>query len=148
MASDSHISQIVDEALIFRSLENGIRAKLKAEAHACHFAAGDVILREGDPGSEMMIVTSGKVSVSQRTANGEVTLAQLGEKAVIGEVSVITGIPRTGTVVALDDVSVVCFSAETIHSIIESSPKVKSLFLKLIEGRALRSIEAGKQMSF
>jgi CRP/FNR family transcriptional regulator, cyclic AMP receptor protein len=147
MTTDGNITQIVDESFIFRSLDEAVRAKLKTEAHTGQFAAGDTIIREGEPGTEMMIITRGKVSVSQRTAKGEVTLAQLGEKAVVGEVSVITGIPRTGTVVALEDVSVVRFSADTIREIIQSSPKVKSLLFKLIEGRAFQSMDAGKQVS-
>ena len=139
---DETISTIVDESLIFRSLSTEVRNQLKQEAKYCHFSAGGTLIREGDAGSQMMIVTNGTVQVSQRGQDGEVSLAELGKKAVIGEVSVITGTPRTSTVVALEDVSVICFSKETIQSIIESSAKVKSLLFKLIEGRALHT--AGK----
>ncbi|MBN2529575.1 MAG: cyclic nucleotide-binding domain-containing protein [Deltaproteobacteria bacterium] len=136
------ISAIVDESFIFRSLDEEIRAQLKAKAHSCSFSAGEVIIEEGDEGTEMMIVNSGTVQVRQSSYRGEVSLAELGKRAVIGEVSVITGTPRTSTVIAKDDVSVICFSRETIQSIIASSPRVKKLLLKLIESRALQSIDA------
>ena len=138
--TEEMISAIVDESFIFRSLDDDIRTLLKEKAHGCQFSAGDVIIQEGDEGTEMMIVHSGTVQVKQLSPKGEVSLAELGKRAVIGEVSVITGTPRTSTIVARDDVSVICFSREVIQSIIESSPKVKKLLLKLIEGRALRSM--------
>ncbi|MBN2717893.1 MAG: cyclic nucleotide-binding domain-containing protein [Deltaproteobacteria bacterium] len=143
-AVNEMIAAIVDESLIFRSLSEDIRDRLKSEAHICEFSPGETIIREGDDGSNMMIVIDGTVQVSQRSKDGEVSLAELGRKAVIGEVSVITGTPRTSTVVALEDVSAICFSKETIQSIVASSPKIKTLLLKLIEGRALQS--AGKSV--
>lgn len=138
-STETLISEIVDESFIFRSLDDNIRARLKAEAQMRSFAPGSVIIREGDEGEEMMIVTRGKVQVSQRTLQGNVPLAQLGRKAVIGEVSVITGTPRTSTVVAIDNVSVVCLPASSMQAILDTSPKMKALLLKLIESRAMQS---------
>ena len=134
------IKTIVDESFIFRSLSEDIRDRLKDAATVCEFPAGATIIHEGDEGDNMMIIIGGQVQVSQRTLDGDISLAELGHKAVIGEVSVITGTPRTSTVVALADVSVICFSRDTIQSIIASSPKVKTLLLKLIEGRALHAV--------
>lgn len=134
------LSNLVDESFIFRSLANDARATLKEAAEVRTYENGQVIIREGEQGTEMMIVISGKVDVSQGSANGDVALAQLGPRAVIGEVSVITGTLRTSTVTAAETVTVLCFSKETIQSIVAASPKVKTLLLKLIEGRARQSM--------
>ncbi|MBN2340450.1 MAG: cyclic nucleotide-binding domain-containing protein [Deltaproteobacteria bacterium] len=138
------ISAVVDESFIFRSLEEDIRATLKDAAEVRHYNEGDVLIREDEEGTEMMIVVSGTVEVSQLSYKGELSLAELGKRAVVGEVSVLTGTKRTSTVTAKEEVTVLCFSKEIIQSIVASSDKVKKLLFKLVEGRARQSIVFSK----
>lgn len=134
------ISVIVDESFIFRSLDDEVRDHLKLSAVTRKYNAGDVLIREDEKGGEMMIVVSGAVEVSQLSHKGEVALAVLKHRAVIGEVAVITGTPRTSTVTAKENVTVLCFSSQVIDAIVAKFPKVKQILLKLIEGRAKQSI--------
>src|ERR1041385_2530507 len=63
---------------------------------------GAVIISEGETGTAMYVIVSGEVKVYTRgTGNsGSVYLAKLGEGDFFGEVSVLTGKPRTATITA------------------------------------------------
>ena len=61
-----------------------------------HYAAGETIIRKGDPGEEFFLVSDGEVEISR--ADREV--ATLGPGNFFGEVALISGEPRNATVVA------------------------------------------------
>ena len=61
-----------------------------------HFAAGETIIREGQPGEEFFLISDGEVEVIR--ADHEV--ARLGPGGFFGEVALISGEPRNATVVA------------------------------------------------
>jgi putative ABC transport system ATP-binding protein len=60
-----------------------------------HYAAGETIIRKGDPGDEFFLVFDGEVEVIR--ADREV--ARLGPGDFFGEVALISGEPRNATVV-------------------------------------------------
>ncbi|HYU35586.1 MAG TPA: cyclic nucleotide-binding domain-containing protein, partial [Thermoanaerobaculia bacterium] len=66
------------------------------------FARGDVILREGEPGDRLYMLTSGMVRAFRKDAASgrQLRVADLKEGAFFGEVSILTGGPRTATVAA------------------------------------------------
>ena len=65
-----------------------------------HYAVGETIIREGDPGEEFFLVSDGEVEVIR--ADHEV--ARLGPGNFFGEVALISGEPRNATVVAESEV--------------------------------------------
>jgi putative ABC transport system ATP-binding protein len=65
-----------------------------------HFAAGEMIIREGEPGKEFFLISDGEVEVIR--ADHEV--ARLGPGDFFGEVALISGEPRNATVIAVGEV--------------------------------------------
>jgi putative ABC transport system ATP-binding protein len=61
-----------------------------------HYAAGETIIRMGDPGEEFFLVSDGEVEVSR----ADCEVARLGPGNFFGEVALISGEPRNATVVA------------------------------------------------
>jgi len=59
---------------------------------------GDVIVREGDKGSEMYIIKSGAVAVTKKTAKGELHLATLSRGDFFGEMALFEQAHRSATV--------------------------------------------------
>jgi len=64
-----------------------------------HFADGETIIREGEPGEEFFLISEGEVDVIR--ADHEV--ARLGPGDFFGEVALISGEPRNATVVAIGE---------------------------------------------
>ncbi|MCY1035412.1 cyclic nucleotide-binding domain-containing protein [Corallococcus sp. BB11-1] len=70
-----------------------------------YLQAGQVVVREGDPGHSMFVVLEGRVAVlrgNDGAANTEV--GRLGAGEFFGELALLTGTKRTATVVTVEDV--------------------------------------------
>ncbi|PYQ19101.1 MAG: hypothetical protein DMF79_13395 [Acidobacteria bacterium] len=90
------------------------------------FARGDVILREGEPGDRLYMLTSGMVRAfrKDRASGRQLRVADLKEGAFFGEVSILTGGPRTATVAALTPCELLELDRATLDSIRETHPHV------------------------
>ena len=79
-----------------QSLSEAERARLLGGATSRRYAAGAVLLREGDAGSSLLLVTAGEVDVTR----GGNDLARLGAGGAIGEMALLDPAPRSATVTA------------------------------------------------
>lgn len=108
-----------------------------------NYKAGDIIWREGEKGSSILCITSGRVEVRAKSPKGEeVKLAELKEKDFLGEVGYITKKARTATIIALEDTEVLEFEESAMDEIIHKFPEVKIIMEKYYVERANKTIEA------
>ncbi|HEY5630197.1 MAG TPA: FAD-dependent oxidoreductase [Candidatus Limnocylindrales bacterium] len=71
------------------------------------YAAGEIIVRQGEPGGRFYMITEGEVDVLREEADGtEVVLNRLGPGRYFGEIALLRGTRRNATVRALTEVSV------------------------------------------
>jgi CRP-like cAMP-binding protein len=103
------------------------------------FPAGAVLFVAGDPAHEALVLLSGEVKVSVGSAEGkEIVLEVFEAGALLGELSVIDGKPRSATVTALTPVEVLAVAAESFNDFLDRHPKVLRRLLIDVVGR-LRS---------
>jgi small-conductance mechanosensitive channel/CRP-like cAMP-binding protein len=86
------------------------------------FGDGEVIVREADPGASMFLVRRGRVVVTIGQEAREVAVTEAG--GYFGEMSLLTGEPRTATVTARGDCTVLEINAETFRAYVQSHPEV------------------------
>lgn len=68
------------------------------------FTARETICRQGESGKEFYIIKSGSVEVTARNEHGQTTMVRtMGPSEFFGEISLLTGAPRSATVTALED---------------------------------------------
>lgn len=137
------MADIVAHSHLFKSLDDEGRQQVLDSGFFRSFADGDTLIEQGYEGDnpEMYLVLDGKVRVETQTAGGKVHLAELGRGACIGEVSVLTGGPRTATVTAVGQVDVAAFAKHRVDRALERYPKVKELLESVVESRARDTIE-------
>jgi len=70
------------------------------------FAAGDVIVQEGDTGDRAFIVTSGLCKVLKEVGGEAVEIGTIGPGGVFGETAVFAEQPRNATVMAVEETAV------------------------------------------
>lgn len=80
--------------------ENDIVKLLNAYGYE-HFKRGDVIFREGDPGTKIYFIVSGSVGVSKGTDEHKVVISILGPGDALGEMAIISNEPRSATLTAI-----------------------------------------------
>ncbi len=104
----------------FADLPSGSLAELSAKMRAARFAPGEVILREGEIGDDTYLIRSGEISVVRGEGDDERQLIVLGPGTFIGEVSVLTGVPRTATVRAKTDVTAFRIAGDDVRPVVKA----------------------------
>jgi CRP-like cAMP-binding protein len=103
------------------------------------FPAGAVLFVEGDPAHEALVLLSGDVKVSVGSTEGkEIVLEVFEAGALLGELSVIDGNPRSATVTALTPIEVLAVAAGSFNDFLDRHPRVLRRLLIDVIGR-LRS---------
>jgi small-conductance mechanosensitive channel/CRP-like cAMP-binding protein len=106
---------------IFASLTDEQRAALARDTVTRKYGGGEAVVREGEPGDSMYVVTSGKVSVLVAPDRREVATIEKG--GYFGEMSLLTGEPRTATVVANGEAVVLELTARQFRALGSESPQ-------------------------
>lgn len=86
------------------------------------YAAGDVIVSEGEPGNLAYIIERGRCEVFKNIHGTEELIRTLGPGDVFGEISVFAAGPRTATIVAVDDVVVKVIDGESLNRELDQNP--------------------------
>jgi CRP-like cAMP-binding protein len=107
---------------IFAALGEEGRQLLVTGSHETLFATGETIVRQGAPGASMFVIHSGEVRVTIEPGGHEV--ARLGPGSFFGEMSLLTGDPRTANVVAVSDTLAIEIPAESFRRIALAQPAV------------------------
>jgi CRP-like cAMP-binding protein len=80
-------------------------AALEERAETRTFAAGAVLIEEGQPIQSIFLIKSGTAEVSRVVRGKKLVLAQCGAGQIFGEIGFLDGQPATATVTALEPVS-------------------------------------------
>jgi len=86
--------------------------------------AGQVLIHEGTPAKEFIVIVSGSARVTRHTAHGVVELAEVGKGDFLGEMALLSGSTRTATATATTDLVVLVSSVGEFRSIMEIAPSV------------------------
>ena len=100
-------------------------------------AAGRQLIKEGDVGREFMIILDGSAAVRRRGRK----IADLGPGDFLGEVSVLSGAPRTADVVATTDMTVEVLTGGELSSLLDENVKMTK---KILMGALSRLAELEK----
>lgn len=96
----------------------------------------DTIFWVGDDGDTLFVVETGRVSITAPDERGDhIVLDTLGPGAVFGEISLLDGGPRTATVRALSDVSLLALRRDDFHGFLRQWPDVAIDILQIMGSR-------------
>jgi CRP-like cAMP-binding protein len=100
--------------------------------------AGTVLTAAGAPGSEFFVIRAGTALCARNNR----TVATFGPGDFFGETALLTNAPRTATVTAVDEMTVVVFERREFASLLSSSPQIA---LKLLKACADRQVTRDDQ---
>ncbi len=101
------------------------------------FAPGEPIVRKGQEGRSMFVITHGNVRVQIPDAQEQKIINRLGPNDFFGEMSLLTGEPRSATVVADDEVDVLEIRKGALKSIFEANPELMESIGEIVDERKL-----------
>jgi cAMP-dependent protein kinase regulator len=141
-ADEQEIKELQASAL-FSSFREQALEKILTSTSLRSFQEGDIIVTEGEEGSSLFLIVSGEVKVFTRGERGEhLPLAELGPGDFFGEVSLLTGKPRTATITAKSLVTAIELHKHSVDEIAKEHPEVREVLEEFYERRAQDTVEA------
>lgn len=134
----------VPKSALFEVLSDVERDAIVKEMDVETHEEGSVIINEGDPGESMYLVASGEVKVYTRGAgrSGTLYLARLGEGDFFGEVSVLSGKPRTATITASQRTELLRLDKSKLDGVLSKYPGIRKVLDDFYRKRAEHTVEA------
>jgi CRP-like cAMP-binding protein len=109
---------------LFRPLTDEEMSLAASRFRQLHYAAGERLIEEGSPGDSFFVIDRGEVEVSKQLGAKRRSLARLMEGQFFGEMALLTGEPRSATVVALTDVDVFTIDKAGFHDVLVKNPTI------------------------
>jgi CRP-like cAMP-binding protein len=116
---------------LFEHCSKGELAQIAQIADEIHLRQGKVLITEGERGREFFVIASGEVEVTRQGKR----LATLGPGDFVGEMALLSKVPRSATVSATSEVDVLVITDRAFAGLLE---KVPSLWPKLAQALAER----------
>ena len=132
----------VPKSPLFEKLSEEERQAFVKEMEVETHDEGSVIISEGDTGSSMYLIVSGEVKVYTRGRESTVYLARLGEGDFFGEVSVLTGKPRTATITASQRTELLRLDKDKLDALRPKYPGIVKVLDDFYKKRAEHTVEA------
>jgi pSer/pThr/pTyr-binding forkhead associated (FHA) protein len=136
------LMEVIARIPFFVPLRQAEREQL-AEAVTVHrFSAGDLIIQEGDPGRSIYAILDGQVKVFTTGQSGnEKELGVLNAGQFFGEMSLVSGQPRSSSVRASSTVVLAEFNYIPMVNIIKQNADVRKVLVQYYKARKQDSEE-------
>ena len=135
-AEEPSIQQLLEDIRIFQTLSSDELALLSKHVRARRYRSQDIIIREGDAGHSLLVITTGLVQVSHSSSQrGDIMVGRHGIGECIGEMSLLTGRPRNATVKAVTDCEIVEIPKESMNLLFERRPDLVDDLARIMSER-------------
>jgi small-conductance mechanosensitive channel/CRP-like cAMP-binding protein len=143
MPEQSELPALIGNSALLGGLARDARARLAASARPRLYGAGEVIVRQADTGRTSFLIARGEARVSLAPDDHEVARLRVGE--IFGEMSWLTGEPRSATVTATRDTLVFELDDLVLRELATASAGVLDTLADAVSRRRLEleSISAG-----
>jgi len=130
----ARFDRILGAVSLFEALPSDLRAALAGRAREQVFGPGEAIVRQGAAGDSMFAVADGRARVIDVSGG---VVAEFGAGDYFGEMSMLTGQPRSATVLAEGECRVLELTAESLRAIALEHPELlQRLSVVVAERRA------------
>lgn len=146
------VADLMRSDFVARMLVDEKGAPLLGEAHLAdvarlvrrvRYSRGETVFRQGDPGETCYVLAWGRVRgrVEYRDA-AQANEFDLGPGALFGEMSLVTGLPRTATISAPEEVELLEISKEAFTKLLSIREDIPQVLAKLVADRAAQNAAA------
>jgi CRP/FNR family transcriptional regulator, cyclic AMP receptor protein len=139
--------QILQEMPIFGGTEQSTIQALLEGASIREFARGDTVFQEGELDTSIYVIERGRVSVFRHWQGDNYKLRELAEGDCFGEMALMDFKPRSATVIADTDCSLIQISAAQLGELYGKAPEQYTLILMNLGREVCRRLrEADKRL--
>ena len=128
---------ILRSEALFAFMNDGQLDNVLQNGKIHRYGRGERLIQEGDPGNSMFVMLRGTAAVSIAKNGTGIRVGTIREGDCFGEMSLLTGEPRSATVRADADCEVLEISKEVMTGILRESPQCLSRLSELLAKRKL-----------
>ena len=138
MTLDTEVSSL-RQVPMFRDID-GARLKLLAfTSERVQFAAGERFFAQGDPADAAYVILDGRAEVRLNAPAGEITVAQLGRNALVGEMGILSDAPRSATIVAVEPATALRIDKRVFLELLTQFPQISLAVMRELASRLERT---------
>lgn len=138
-------TKLLSQTSLFSHLEATELKELAANMPQRNFTKGEKIIVQGEPGDSMFILSEGLLHAYLRMSNNgtetEIKVGQITPGEFFGEMSLLTGEPRSATIVAVTDVIVHEVTKDNINTLLSRRPDMAETISHVVAERKLMNSE-------
>ncbi len=128
---------ILQGLYIFKPFPDEAKLELSRRMRSRYAPKDEIVVKEGDAGDSLFIVVEGALAVKVKSAEGEIIVARLGAGDFFGEMALLTGEPRTATIVSVAETHLLEITKEDIYPLISSQPEISKLLSEVLAKRKM-----------
>jgi CRP/FNR family transcriptional regulator, cyclic AMP receptor protein len=141
--------QVLRRSQLFARLRDSEIDAILAHATIARHAAADQIFAKGDPGSSMMAVLKGRVTINAPSSDGrQVVLTVMHEGDVFGEIALLDGRERTADAIAMSDCELLVVPRRSLLPLLERRPDLCIDLLIVLCERLRQTNEQVEDLAF
>lgn len=135
---DKSVREVLDAIDILIPFSDRAKDALAEKVRRREIPPGETIVEQGEEGDSLFIVVEGVVGVWMTVAGPEsLELVRMGAGSFFGEMALLTGEPRTATIVTITEVLLFELTKEDLAPVLEGEPEI---FKRLSEVLAERKM--------
>lgn len=108
--------------LLFEGLDDEALAALERASSVVHVPARNPLFLQGDAGDAMYLLTEGRLEVRVSRDGHDAAIDTVTPPALVGETALLTGRPRSATVVATEDAALQRLPAAAFTTLVQEHP--------------------------
>jgi CRP-like cAMP-binding protein len=121
---------------LFAGVPSSVTEEVLASARPREFASGDAVFFADDPKEQVLLLTDGRVKVSQFSESGkEVILRLIVPGEIISELTLVPGGTHSSTAQALQDCKVLAWDSASFNAALERFPELRKNADHILERR-------------
>jgi CRP-like cAMP-binding protein len=120
---------------LFEDLSRKELVQLERVCEDLQVEPGKVLCKEGEVGHEFFVLVDGTVQVTRKGRR----IATLRGGDFVGEIALVTELPRTATVAAETPVRLFVLTRREFHAVLDQNPKVERKVLRVLARRLAES---------
>ncbi|MFH1217384.1 MAG: cyclic nucleotide-binding domain-containing protein [Pseudomonadota bacterium] len=99
------------------------------------YQPGELIIREGEQNRDLYVLSEGKIEVSFKDNQEKVIVTEINPPEILGEISFLSGSPRSATITAKTRVEMYILSYDRVKNEMDEIPPWLKLILRTLTKR-------------
>ena len=121
---------------LLQKLDENQIEQLATSAKMQYYSADETLVKEGQSGDSMYLITRGTIDVSIKgNLNQDIHVQQKSAGDFFGEMSLLTGEPRSATIKAASDVYAIVLKKDAFTSVLMEDPSILTILLDELESQ-------------